>query len=229
MADRRPPGTAELRRLRRRIDALDRRSSACSTSAPARAGGGPGEGRERPTGGPDPEREREVLLRVSMANDGPTPRPTCWRSSSGCSWSRDRSSGATACASGGRLGSDWTARAGRCRPVATESRRRRRLTSGDLTASPVVPPAAGRGSHRRRPDSSTRDTSRMRSGCGVRPAMPMPESSSGSRTTTGSGRAWPSTARSSGTWRGWNSSRTRGRFARPIPRRSRPSMARSPD
>lgn len=75
MAERREPETAELRRLRRRIDALDRRivamlnerarlareAGAAKTSAGRRAIR-------------DAEREREVLLRVSMANEGPLPQ-----------------------------------------------------------------------------------------------------------------------------------------------------------
>jgi chorismate mutase/prephenate dehydratase len=66
---------AELRRLRRRIDALDRRivrllneraELAREVGAAKHAAG------RRAVR--DPEREREVLLRVSMANDGPTPQ-----------------------------------------------------------------------------------------------------------------------------------------------------------
>ena len=75
MADRRPPETAELRRLRRRIDALDRRIVRLLNE---RAELAREVGREKVASGRravrDPEREREVLLRVSMANDGPTPQ-----------------------------------------------------------------------------------------------------------------------------------------------------------
>ena len=80
MAERRPPAadpgeSAEMRRLRRRIDALDQRIVRLLNER--------GEltrdvGRAKTAAGlraiRDPEREREVLLRVSMANDGPTPQ-----------------------------------------------------------------------------------------------------------------------------------------------------------
>ena len=81
MADRRsrrgaaaaePP---DLRRLRRRIDALDRRIVRLLNE---RAELAREVGRAKEATGRrairDPEREREVLLRVSMANDGPTPQ-----------------------------------------------------------------------------------------------------------------------------------------------------------
>jgi chorismate mutase/prephenate dehydratase len=65
-------GTVELRRLRRRIDALDRRIVALLNE---RAELGRAAGREKEVLGrrriQDAEREREVLLRVSMANAGP--------------------------------------------------------------------------------------------------------------------------------------------------------------
>jgi chorismate mutase/prephenate dehydratase len=65
-------GTVELRRLRRRIDALDRRIVALLNE---RAELGRAAGREKEALGrrgiQDAEREREVLLRVSMANAGP--------------------------------------------------------------------------------------------------------------------------------------------------------------
>lgn len=67
--------TAELRRLRRRIDALDRRIVRLLNER-AELARDVGRAKER-TGRPavhDPEREREVLLRVSMANTGPTPQ-----------------------------------------------------------------------------------------------------------------------------------------------------------
>jgi chorismate mutase/prephenate dehydratase len=64
--------TPELRRLRRRIDALDRRIVALLNE---RAELGREVGRAKAELGRreihDPEREREVLLRVSMANTGP--------------------------------------------------------------------------------------------------------------------------------------------------------------
>jgi chorismate mutase/prephenate dehydratase len=67
--------SAELRRLRRRIDALDRRivrllnDRAALAREVGRAKAGEGRRAVR-----DAEREREVLLRVTMANDGPTPQ-----------------------------------------------------------------------------------------------------------------------------------------------------------
>jgi chorismate mutase len=65
----------ELRRLRRRIDALDRRLVRMLNE---RAELAREVGRAKTEMGRrairDPEREREVLLRVSMANDGPTPQ-----------------------------------------------------------------------------------------------------------------------------------------------------------
>ena len=76
MAERRRPGEpAELRRLRRRIDVLDRRIVKLLND---RAELAREVGRVKTTTGwraiRDPEREREVLLRVSMANEGPTPQ-----------------------------------------------------------------------------------------------------------------------------------------------------------
>jgi len=75
VADRRPPETAELRRLRRRIDALDRRLVRLINE---RAELAREVGRAKAEAGRrairDAEREREVLLRVSLANDGPTPQ-----------------------------------------------------------------------------------------------------------------------------------------------------------
>jgi len=67
--------TPELRRLRRRIDALDRRIVGLLNERAelARAAG-----RAKATAGRRPirdgEREREVLLRVTMANTGPMPQ-----------------------------------------------------------------------------------------------------------------------------------------------------------
>lgn len=80
MAERTPPGPdaaepVELRRLRRRIDALDRRIVRLLND---RAELARQAGRIKATTGRrairDPQREREILLRVSMANDGPTPQ-----------------------------------------------------------------------------------------------------------------------------------------------------------
>ena len=75
---RRPAGgdePAEIRRLRRRIDALDRRivrllnERAELAREVGRAKTAVGQAAIR-----DPEREREVLVRVAMANEGPTPQ-----------------------------------------------------------------------------------------------------------------------------------------------------------
>jgi chorismate mutase/prephenate dehydratase len=67
--------TPELRRLRRRIDALDRKIVGLLNE---RAELGRAVGREKALNGRrairDVEREREVLLRVTMANTGPTPQ-----------------------------------------------------------------------------------------------------------------------------------------------------------
>ena len=67
--------TPELRRLRRRIDALDRRIVILLNE---RAELGREVGREKAASGRravrDAEREREVLLRVTMANTGPMPQ-----------------------------------------------------------------------------------------------------------------------------------------------------------
>ena len=80
MTDREASGvreqeTAELRRLRRRIDALDRKIVGLLNE---RATLGRAVGREKAAAGRkairDPQREREVLLRVTMANTGPMPQ-----------------------------------------------------------------------------------------------------------------------------------------------------------
>jgi chorismate mutase / prephenate dehydratase len=67
--------TAELRRLRRRIDALDRRIVRLLNE---RTELGRAVGREKAAAGRrairDAEREREILLRVTMANAGPMPQ-----------------------------------------------------------------------------------------------------------------------------------------------------------
>jgi chorismate mutase/prephenate dehydratase len=72
---RRPAETPELRRLRRRIDVLDRR---IVTLLNERATLAREAGRAKSAAGRtairDAEREREVLLRVSMANEGPLPQ-----------------------------------------------------------------------------------------------------------------------------------------------------------
>jgi chorismate mutase / prephenate dehydratase len=71
----RPEETPELRRLRRRIDVLDRRIVALLNE---RATIAREAGRAKTAAGRtairDAEREREVLLRVSMANEGPLPQ-----------------------------------------------------------------------------------------------------------------------------------------------------------
>ena len=74
--DRRRPGeTADLRRLRRRIDALDRRLVALLNE---RAELAREAGRAKTAAGRrairDADREREVLLRVTIANEGPMPQ-----------------------------------------------------------------------------------------------------------------------------------------------------------
>ena len=72
---RRPGESAELRRLRKRIDALDRKLVALLNE---RATVAREAGRAKSAAGRtairDVEREREVLLRVSIANEGPMPQ-----------------------------------------------------------------------------------------------------------------------------------------------------------
>jgi chorismate mutase/prephenate dehydratase len=72
---RRQAETPELQRLRRRIDVLDRRIVALLNE---RARIAREAGRAKTAAGRtairDAEREREVLLRVSMANEGPLPQ-----------------------------------------------------------------------------------------------------------------------------------------------------------
>jgi len=72
---KRAPETAELRRLRQRINALDRRIVGLLNE---RAELAREVGRAKTTLGRrairDGEREREVLLRVTMANQGPLPQ-----------------------------------------------------------------------------------------------------------------------------------------------------------
>jgi chorismate mutase/prephenate dehydratase len=72
---RRPGETAELRRLRRRIDALDRKLVALINERATLAREA---GRAKAAAGRtairDAEREREVLLRVTIANEGPMPQ-----------------------------------------------------------------------------------------------------------------------------------------------------------
>ncbi len=82
MADRRRPASpaaasepAELARLRRRIDALDRRIVRLLNE---RAELAVGVGRAKAAAGRrrirDIDREREILLRVALANSGPLPQ-----------------------------------------------------------------------------------------------------------------------------------------------------------
>lgn len=72
---RKIPESAELRRLRQRIDALDRRIVGLLNE---RADLARDAGRAKHAAGRrairDAEREREVLLRVTMANSGPLPQ-----------------------------------------------------------------------------------------------------------------------------------------------------------
>jgi chorismate mutase/prephenate dehydratase len=75
VTNRRQPETVELRRLRQRIDALDRRIVGLLNE---RAELAREAGRAKAAAGRrairDVEREREVLLRVTMANSGPLPQ-----------------------------------------------------------------------------------------------------------------------------------------------------------
>ena len=75
MARTDPDDSAELRRLRRRIDALDRRIIKLLND---RAELARGVGRAKAAMGRrairDVDREREILLRVAMANTGPMPQ-----------------------------------------------------------------------------------------------------------------------------------------------------------
>jgi chorismate mutase/prephenate dehydratase len=75
MAERPRDETPEMRRLRKKIDALDRRIVGLLNE---RADLGREVGRAKVAAGrraiTDREREREVLLRVSMANAGPLPQ-----------------------------------------------------------------------------------------------------------------------------------------------------------
>jgi chorismate mutase/prephenate dehydratase len=77
VADRRtrPGETAELRRLRRRIDALDRKLVALlNERATVAREAGRAKAEAGRTAIRDAEREREVLLRVTIANEGPMPQ-----------------------------------------------------------------------------------------------------------------------------------------------------------
>jgi len=70
-----PADSAELRRLRQRIDRLDRRIvELVNERAELARAVGHEKLRIGRRGVRDREREREVLLRVSIANDGPTPQ-----------------------------------------------------------------------------------------------------------------------------------------------------------
>ena len=71
---RRPAETPELRRLRQRIDALDRRIVGLLNERAelAREVGAEKARLRRPIR--DAAREREALLRVSISNEGPTPQ-----------------------------------------------------------------------------------------------------------------------------------------------------------
>ena len=75
MAERPRDETPEMRRLRKKIDSLDRKIVGLLNE---RADLGREVGRAKVAAGrraiTDPEREREVLLRVSMANAGPLPQ-----------------------------------------------------------------------------------------------------------------------------------------------------------
>lgn len=72
---RREPETAQLRRLRQRIDALDRRIVAMlNERAELAREAGAAKAAIGRRSIRDGEREREVLLRVTMANHGPLPQ-----------------------------------------------------------------------------------------------------------------------------------------------------------
>jgi chorismate mutase/prephenate dehydratase len=75
-ADRRPPAdSAELRRLREEIDALDRRIvQLLNDRATLTIAVGHEKTRLGRRAIRDAQREREVLLRVSIANEGPVPQ-----------------------------------------------------------------------------------------------------------------------------------------------------------
>jgi len=74
-ADKRPPDSAELRRLREEIDALDRRIvQLLNDRATLTVAVGHEKTRLGRRAIRDPQREREVLLRVSIANEGPLPQ-----------------------------------------------------------------------------------------------------------------------------------------------------------
>lgn len=68
------PDSPELRRLRERIDALDRRIVALLNERAELTRAVGGEKSKLGRAIRDAGREREVLLRVSMANAGPTPQ-----------------------------------------------------------------------------------------------------------------------------------------------------------
>ena len=71
----RPAETAELRRLRRRIDALDRKLvGLLNERAEVAREAGRAKSAAGRTAIRDADREREVLLRVSIANEGPMPQ-----------------------------------------------------------------------------------------------------------------------------------------------------------
>jgi chorismate mutase/prephenate dehydratase len=73
--DKRPPDSAELRRLREEIDALDRRIvELLNDRATLTVEVGYEKTRLGRRAIRDAQREREVLLRVSIANEGPLPQ-----------------------------------------------------------------------------------------------------------------------------------------------------------
>jgi chorismate mutase/prephenate dehydratase len=72
---RRQPETPELRRLRQRIDALDRRIvGLLNERAELAREAGAAKATDGRRAIRDAQREREVLLRVTMANQGPLPQ-----------------------------------------------------------------------------------------------------------------------------------------------------------
>ena len=179
--------TAELRRLRRRIDALDRRIVALLNE---RAELAREAGRAKAAAGRrairDAEREREVLLRVTMANEGPMPQ-------------------ADLLALYRRL-----IAATRALEARDRERGRSAIGAADRTTPTdcgVPRGGAGPGSRRHRPATSTSATSPTRSGSGASPARSAAGSCCGSRTTTGCGAVPSTRRRCSRTWPGWVSRR----------------------
>ena len=144
---------AELRRLRQRIDALDRRIvGAAQRAGRARARGRAGEGGRRAAGDPRRRaRARGPPPGRRWPTSGRCRRPTCWRSTGGSSPRRARSRRATAAR-------DRDGRRGR------RTRRRPRGRAGAVATLAGRAPDPVRA--RRRPATSTSATSPTRSTSG---------------------------------------------------------------